>query len=346
MSSAGSASSGCRACSTCPRQYQRAPPCAHMANERLAKGPEGGPDYTETNGAAWMPGFTCGGRAPKVEGEEVVEPFGSDAEQEMSSRAGFTRMLMPGFTCGGRAGKMDGEEVVEPFGSEAEEVSSRAGFTRMLSFWKLVGPMILRYKLVRKLPKGDVRDEELERLQGQSARWAECPSLVPACGGSGQAARHSDSGRQLALWAPSNCLGCSSEPPPPPPFARCQLTNPGAAARQVRATGAPEHPGAARAVREAGPGDLDRADGARPVPGPARRPAERRATQVPCRSAPHHRRGAGQTHRAAVQVDRRHAHRLGLDRAGSPNPNLTLTLTLTLTLIEPHPQPNPNLTPT
>ena len=154
-----------------------------MANERLANGPEGGPDSTETNGAAWMPGFTCGGRSPKVEeGEEVVEPFGPEAEQESpTSRAGFTRMLMPGFTCGGRAGKVEGE-VVEPFGSEAEEVSSRAGFTRMLSFWKLMGPMILRYKLVRKLPKGDVRDEELERLQGQSARWAECPSSAPAPG--------------------------------------------------------------------------------------------------------------------------------------------------------------------
>ena len=160
--------------------HKRAPPSAHMANERVANGPEGGPDYTETNGAAWMPGFTCGGRSPKVEeGEEVVEPFGPEAEQEVSSRAGFTRMLMPGFTCGGRAGKVEGE-VVEPFGSEAEEVSSRAGFTRMLSFWKLMGPMILRYKLVRKLPKGDVRDEELERLQGQSARWAECPSSAPA----------------------------------------------------------------------------------------------------------------------------------------------------------------------
>ena len=172
-----------------------------MANERLANGPEGGPDYTETNGAAWMPGFTCGGRSPKVEeGEEVVEPFGPEAEQEVSSRAGFTRMLMPGFTCGGRAGKVEGE-VVEPFGSEAEEVSSRAGFTRMLSFWKLMGPMILRYKLVRKLPKGDVRDEELERLQGQSARWAECPSSAPAppqgarvAAGSWQAAPHCLSG--------------------------------------------------------------------------------------------------------------------------------------------------------
>ena len=174
---------GCRGStrSTGPA-YKRAPPCAHMANERLANGPEGGPDYTEPNGAAWMPGFTCGGRSPKVEeGEEVVEPFGPEAEQEVSSRAGFTRMLMPGFTCGGRAGKVEGE-VVEPFGSEAEEVSSRAGFTRMLSFWKLMGPMILRYKLVRKLPKGDVRDEELERLQGQSARWAECPSSAPAPG--------------------------------------------------------------------------------------------------------------------------------------------------------------------
>ena len=50
-----------------------------MANERLTNGPEGGPDYTETNGAAWMPGFTCGGRSPKVEeGEEVVEPFGPE----------------------------------------------------------------------------------------------------------------------------------------------------------------------------------------------------------------------------------------------------------------------------
>ena len=232
-----------------------------MANERLTNGPEGGPDYTETNGAAWMPGFTCGGRSPKVEeGEEVVEPFGPEAEQEVSSRAGFTRMLMPGFTCGGRAGKVEGE-VVEPFGSEAEEVSSRAGFTRMLSFWKLMGPMILRYKLVRKLPKGDVRDEELERLQGQSARWAECPSSAPAppqgaCGGWLLAGSSALSlGRQLALWAPSHCLGCSSEPPPPPWSERCQRhTNPGAAARQVRATGAPEHPGAARAVREAGAG--------------------------------------------------------------------------------------------
>ena len=97
-----------------------------MTNERLAKGPEDGPDYTETNGASWMPGFTCGGREGKVEGEEA-----------------------------------------EPFGSDAEEMSSRAGFTRMLSFWKLMGPLIVRYKLVRKLPKGDVRDEELERPQGQ-----------------------------------------------------------------------------------------------------------------------------------------------------------------------------------
>lgn len=160
-----------------------------MANERLANGPEGGPDYTETNGATWMPGLTCGGRAPKVEGEEVVEPFGSEAEQEVSSRAGFTRMLMPGFTCGGRAGKVEGE-VVEPFGSEAEEVSNRAGFTRMLSFWKLVGPMILRYKLVRKLPKGDVRDEELERLQGR----------VPQLGS------HASSGRVWRLWAGSSAL--------------------------------------------------------------------------------------------------------------------------------------------
>ena len=98
-----------------------------MANERLAKGPEDGPDYTETNGASWLPGFTCGGREGKVEGEEAEAA------------------------------------------SEAEEMSSRAGFTRMLSFWKLMGPLIVRYKLVRKLPKGDVRDEELERLHDKYA---------------------------------------------------------------------------------------------------------------------------------------------------------------------------------
>lgn len=98
-----------------------------MANERLVKGPEDGPDYTETNGASWLPGFTCGGREGKVEGEEAEAA------------------------------------------SEAEEMSSRAGFTRMLSFWKLMGPLIVRYKLVRKLPKGDVRDEELERLHDKYA---------------------------------------------------------------------------------------------------------------------------------------------------------------------------------
>ena len=122
-----------------------------MANDRMAKGPEDGPDYTETNGASWMPGFTCGGREGKFEGEEAAP---------------------------------------EAFGSEAEEMSARAGFTRMLSFWKLMGPLIVRYKLVRKLPKGDVRDEELERLQGQSAAWA-----VPELGSC------ASSGRAWPLWA-------------------------------------------------------------------------------------------------------------------------------------------------
>ena len=149
-----------------------------MANERLAKGPEDGPDYTETNGASWMPGFTCGGREGKVEGEEA-----------------------------------------EPFGSDAEEMSSRAGFARMLSFWKLMGPLIVRYKLVRKLPKGDVRDEELERPQGQSAPW-QCPSsarapLQGARGGSGQLGTP---GVKPTHSVPSHCPGCSSEPPPRPPI--------------------------------------------------------------------------------------------------------------------------------
>ena len=136
------------------RAYLRAG-LGHMANERLAKGPEDGPDYTETNGASWMPGFTCGGREGKVEGEEA-----------------------------------------EPFGSDAEEMSSRAGFARMLSFWKLMGPLIVRYKLVRKLPKGDVRDEELERLQGQSAAWA-----VPQLGSC------ASSGRAWRLWAARHSQG-------------------------------------------------------------------------------------------------------------------------------------------
>jgi hypothetical protein len=131
-----------------------------MANERLAKGPEDGPDYTETNGASWMPGFTCGGREGKVEGEEA-----------------------------------------EPFGSDAEEMSSRAGFARMLSFWKLMGPLIVRYKLVRKLPKGDVRDEELERPQGQK----KCPLAVPQLGSC------ASSGRAWRLWAARHSR-CEADP--------------------------------------------------------------------------------------------------------------------------------------
>ena len=74
--------------------HKRAPPSAHMANERLANGPEGGPDYTETNGAAWMPGFTCGGRSPKVEeGEEGVEEL--IMEGKTSARRGLERSHRP-----------------------------------------------------------------------------------------------------------------------------------------------------------------------------------------------------------------------------------------------------------
>ena len=39
----------------------------------------------------------------------------------------------------------------------------------MLNFWKLMGPLIVRYKMVRKLPKGEMRDEELERLHDKYA---------------------------------------------------------------------------------------------------------------------------------------------------------------------------------
>ena len=176
-----------------------------MANERLAKGPEDGPDYTETNGASWLPGFTCGGREGKVEGEEAEAA------------------------------------------SEAEEMSSRAGFTRMLSFWKLMGPLIVRYKLARKLPKGEMRDEELERLHDKCVCTARHPART-------HRAPCTHALRARSAHAPRTHCACTLH-------ASCTRTHP-PCARQVRPGGAAQHPWAARPLRQAGTVDLDRSDGA------------------------------------------------------------------------------------
>ena len=67
-------------------------------------------------------------------------------------------------SCGGiRAEKQ------EPSWSPPSSREERHGFARMLSFWKLMGPLILRYKIVRGLPKGPQRDVELERLHDKYA---------------------------------------------------------------------------------------------------------------------------------------------------------------------------------
>ena len=99
---------------------------------------------------------------------------------ERRVRAGRDGVRVPHWRAWRRAdGSVQAEAAPDAPGGEQEPPQrggggnggscARACSARMLSFWKLMGPLILRYKIVRGLPKGPQRDVELERLHDKYA---------------------------------------------------------------------------------------------------------------------------------------------------------------------------------
>ena len=95
------------------------------------------------------------------------------------------------------------------------------------AFWLLsyVVEEVLVDHYVQSMLGHQVDSQVLEQLLEQHSAvkpppWQQCPSSAPAPpqsapGGSEQLGTPR---RRPALWTPSHCLGCSSEPPPQPPI--------------------------------------------------------------------------------------------------------------------------------